>query len=80
MRYPPSEKLEIIRLVDQSRLTVRRTLEHLGLPRSAFYRWYDRYLEGGPEALEDRPSAPSRVWNRTPANIHDQIIELALPT
>jgi hypothetical protein len=43
-----------------------------------FYRWYDRYLGGGPEALEDRPSAPSRVWNRIPAAIHDQIIELAL--
>jgi len=28
------------------------------------YRWYDRYLEGGPEAPGDRPSAPSRVWNR----------------
>ena len=43
MRYPPSEKLEIIRLVEQSRLPVRRTLEHLGLPRSTFYRWYDQY-------------------------------------
>ena len=42
------------------------------------YRWYDRYLGSGPEALEDRPSAPSRVWNRIPAAIHDQIIELAL--
>ncbi len=40
--------------------------------------WYDRHLEGGPEAPEDRPSAPSRVWNRIPANIHDQIVETAL--
>lgn len=32
--------------------------------RRTFYRWYDRYLEGGPEALQDRSSAPSRVWNR----------------
>lgn len=37
-----------------------------------------RYLDGGPEALEDRPPAPSRVWNRIPGDIHDQIIELAL--
>lgn len=28
--------------------------------------------------MEDRPSAPSRVWNRIPAGIHDQIIELVL--
>src|SRR3546814_12359222 len=33
---------------------------------------------GGPEGLTDRPSAPSRVWNRVPSEIQDQIIELAL--
>ena len=33
MRYPASEKLEIIRLVEQSPLPVRRTLEKLGIPR-----------------------------------------------
>ena len=78
MRYPASEKLEIIRLVEQSHLPARRTLEQLGIPRRTFCRWYDRYLDGGPEALEDRPSAPSRVWNRIPDEVHDQIIELAL--
>jgi transposase-like protein len=78
MRYPASEKLEIINLVEQSHLPAKRTLDRLGIPRRTFYRWYDRYLGGGPEALQDRPSAPSRVWNRIPAAIHDQIIELAL--
>ena len=78
MRYPASEKLEIIRIVEQSHLPARRTLEQLGIARRTFYRWYYRYLNDGPEALEDRPSAPSRVWNRIPADIHDQIIELAL--
>jgi putative transposase len=66
MRYPASEKLEIIRIVEQSHLPAKRTLDQLGIARRTFYRWYDRYLEGGPEALEDRPSAPSRVWNRIP--------------
>jgi putative transposase len=78
MRYPASEKLEIIRIVEQSHLPARRTLEQLGIPRRTFCRWYDRYLDGGPEALEDQPSAPSQVWNRIPVDIHDQIIELAL--
>jgi hypothetical protein len=31
MRYPASEKLEIIRRVEQSPLPVRRTLEKLGI-------------------------------------------------
>ena len=67
MRYPPSEKLEIIRLVEQSHLPAGRTLGHLGIPRRTFCRWYDRYRKGGREALEDRPSVPGRVWNRIPA-------------
>jgi putative transposase len=78
MRYPASEKLEIIRLVEQSHLPVRRTLERLGIPRATVYRWYDLYQSGGPEALEDRPSRPSCVWNRIPDEIRREIIELAL--
>ena len=64
MRYPASEKLEIIRLVEQSHLPVRRTLEKLGIQPARFYRWYDRLQTGGPEALEDRTSRPTRIWNR----------------
>ena len=54
MRYPASEKLEIIRLVENSHLSARRTLQKLGIPRSTFNRWYDRFLAGGVDALEDR--------------------------
>ena len=78
MRYLASEKLEIIRLVEQAHLPAKQTLDKLGIARRTFCRWYDRYLEGGPEALADRPSAPSRVWNRIPDQIHEQIIEMAL--
>ena len=78
MRYPASEKLEIIRIVEQSHLPARRTLEQLGIPRATFYRWYDQYQTGGPEALEDRISQPSRVWNRIPDEVRTQILELAL--
>ena len=78
MRYPPSEKLEIIRLVELSHLPARRTLAQLGIPRTSFYRWYDRYLTGGPEALEDRRSRPGRVWNRIPDEVRGQIVQLAL--
>ena len=33
---------------------------------------------GGPEALEDKPSRPKRVWNKIPEEVRDQIVELAL--
>ncbi len=78
MRYPASEKLEIIRLVEQSHLPAKRTLDTLGIPRTTFYRWYDKYLEGGVDALEDRPPKPSRVWNRIPDEIRERIVDLAL--
>ncbi len=78
MRYPASEKLEIIRIVEQSHLPAKRTLDQIGIARRTFYRWYDRYLEGGLEALEDRPSAPGRVWNRIASEVQDQIVEMAL--
>ncbi len=78
MRYPGAEKLEIIRLVEQSQLPVRRTLEHLGIPPATFYRWYERYQTGGPEALADQLSRPDRVWNRIPDDVRGRIIDLAL--
>ena len=78
MRYPASEKLEIIRLVEQSHLPVGRTLQQLGIPRATFYRWYDRYQAGGPEALDDRSPRPDRVWNRIPDTVREKIKTLAL--
>jgi len=78
MRYPASEKAEIIALVEQSYLPARRTLEKLGIPRATFYRWYDRYREGGIEAPADHRSKPDRVWNRIPDDVPGQIIDLAL--
>jgi putative transposase len=78
MRYPASEKIEIIRIVEQSSLSARRTLDQIGVPRATFYRWYDLYQTGGPEALEDRPARPGRVWNRIPDDVRAAIVELAL--
>ena len=78
MRYPAFEKLEIIRLVERSHLPTKRTLAKLGIPRTTFYRWYDRYQTGGPEALEDRSPKPSRVWNRIPEPVREKIKNLAL--
>ena len=78
MRYPAPEKLEIIRLVEQSHLPVRRTLAQIGVPPATFYRWYDLYQTGGPEALEDRSPRPGRVWNRIPDEVRGRIVQLAL--
>ena len=78
MRYPASEKLEIIRIVEQSHLSVRRTLAQIAISRATFYRWYDLYQTGGPDALEDRSPKPGRVWNRIPDDVRGRILQLAL--
>jgi len=78
MRYAAAEKLEIIRLVERSTLSVRRTLEQLGIPRSTFYAWYDRYLGRRAGGLEDGRPAPRRVWNKLPAAVTRAVLELAL--
>ena len=59
-------------------MPVRRTLEKIGIPRATFYRWYDLYQSGGPEALDDRHPKPDRVWNRIPDDVRERIVNLAL--
>src|SRR6056297_2997538 len=78
MRYPASEKLEIIRTVEGSHLPTKMTLDTLGIPRTTFYRWYDRYVEGGFDALADRAPRPKSVWNRIPQDRRDDLTEFAL--
>ena len=78
MRYKAAEKREIIGLVERSSLPVRRSLDRLGIPRSTFYGWYERYREGGDAALEDIRPNTGKVWNRLPAKIRRSILKLAL--
>jgi len=78
MRYPASEKMEVIRTVETSPLPVRRTLAQIGIPKSTFYAWLDRYAAGGFEALEDRKPRPGRVWNRIPDEVRQKVVALAL--
>ncbi len=40
MRYPASEKLEIIRTVEQSHLPAKRTLDQLGIAAAIFVLWW----------------------------------------
>ena len=78
MRYAASEKLEIIRTVEDSALGINRTLRQLGIPKSTFYHWYDRYLTGGIEGLADqKPTAPTS-WNKVPEEQRQALLEMAL--
>jgi putative transposase len=78
MRYIASEKLEIIRTVEQSSLGVRRTLAQIGIHRSTFYNWYGRYVAEGFDGLEDKMPDPGPVWNKVPEAVAEQLVTLAL--
>jgi putative transposase len=78
MRRSAGEKMEIIRIVQDSELGVKRTLEELGISRSTFYDWYKRYLEEGYEGLKPRESKRRTFWNKIPDQERKMVIETAL--
>ena len=76
--YTASEKLAIIRLVEESELSVRRTLREIKVSRSSFYRWYAAYEQSGIDGLENHSPASRRYWNRIPDSVRDMIVDVAL--
>jgi len=77
MRYSQSEKMEIIRLVEDSALSVKKTLNELGVAKSTFYRWYNRYDKEGYAGLANRPPNARRFWNKIPVEEKVDIVEAA---
>jgi putative transposase len=78
VRHSAAEKREIIHLVEHSALSINKTLEELGVPRSTFYRWYATYQTEGEEGLQDKRPRPRQFWNRIPDTVREQIVKLAL--
>jgi transposase InsO family protein len=78
MRHSQSEKLEIIRVVEDSSLGIKRTLRELDVNRSTFYAWYQRYQNLGVEALTDRTSRRRQFWNAIPPWVRKRVVETAL--
>jgi transposase-like protein len=78
MRTRQAEKMEIIRLVEESDLPVKLVLEQLDVPRSTFYDWYRRYQEDGYDGLADKRTGPRQFWNQIPESVQNEIVDLAL--
>jgi len=78
MRYSPAEKLEIIRLVDGSDIGVTRTLKELGIHKSTFYNWYEKYQRHGVDGLNEIKPSSKRVWNKIPPKEKERVVEIAL--
>jgi putative transposase len=78
MRHSQEEKMEIIRLVEESELPVRQTLLELDVSRTSFYEWYARYCDGGYDALAARKPQARRFWNRIPDLERRRVVKTAL--
>ena len=78
MRLTAAEKAEVIRLVEGSDLSARRTLAELGVQRSTFYAWYRRYAAEGDAGLVARKPAARRYWNRIPPAVRARVVTAAL--
>ena len=77
MRFTQSEKMEIIRMVEGSNLSVKKTLEEMDVPRSSFYTWYKRYQEDGYDGLRPKSKRPNQFWNAIPEWEKDRVVEVA---
>jgi len=78
MKYNHAEKYEIIRMVESSSLSIRKTLEQIGVSRSTFYEWYRSYQEDGYDGLKTKPTRPNQFWNKIPESERLGIVEYAL--
>ena len=78
MRFSQAEKMEIIRIVEDSELGVNRTLKELGIHKSTFYQWYGRYQQSGYAGLAPQKRAVNSFWNKIPDAHRQQVVEIAL--
>lgn len=76
-RYSASEKLEILQLVWEANLSVRYAVRQIGISRSTYYDWLDRYEHGGFEGLENRRPLARRIWNRLDAAQQAEVLATA---
>ncbi len=78
MRYTQAEKMEIIRMVENSDLSVKQTLRELDVPKSSFYDWYAKYKQSGYDGLAPVEAQNKKFWNRIPNLEKEQVVSLAL--
>jgi len=77
MKYTQSEKMEIIRMVEESPLSVKQTLQKMGIPRSSFYEWYKHYQENGFDSLKYHYKNHRQVWNTIPEWERQRVVQVA---
>jgi len=72
------QKMEIIRLVQSSDLSITKTLETYQISRTTYYRWKNNLKKYGIKGLKDNKPRHLRIWNQLTPEEDQTIVEIAL--
>jgi transposase InsO family protein len=72
-----NEKMNIIRNVESSGLSISQALKKVDLPRSTYYRWKYKLRTMGSLGLKDNKPHRTRTWNQLLPHEEDTILEVA---
>ena len=73
---PMDQKMQFIADYLRSELSMTELSEVYDIARKTGYRFIDRYLNDGPEGLEERSGRPDNYARHTAAHIVQAILEL----
>ena len=71
------KKMDIIRHVESSGLSISQALKKLDMPRSTYYRWKKKLRTMGLQGLKDIKPHRRRTWNQLLPAQEDKILEVA---
>ena len=77
-RMNKNTKRALLRAVERSPFSVRKTLCQLDVPASTYYRWKKAYTASGEVGLVDKSPYKGRVWNQLLDIERTDILRLAL--
>ena len=72
-----NQKMEMIRSVESSDLSISEAINKLDIPRSTYYRWKRRLRSQGINGLLDNKPYRARTWNQLLPSQVDKILEYA---
>ncbi len=73
----PEQKLNILRHVESSELSIRQSLSRLEVSVSTYYRWRSNFRRFGFEGLRDKCTSKTKGWNRLLPEEREMILDVA---
>ena len=70
------QKMDIIRSIESSGLSISQALKKLDMPRSTYYRWKHKLRTMGLQGLKDNRPHRTRTWNQLLPYEDDTILEV----